>query len=147
MPERLRTIVNQLRRFVSDRRHAPRYPVRLPATVAHVVPAGNAHSHARRPAPTLSGHTRDLSATGLSLILPSVRIGDRYLTGEGRPVQVTLELPAGAINLRAIPVRYERLGEEEEGGERGYIVGAHIMEMDAEDMMRFGEYVRGLAKG
>ena len=97
----------------------------------------------RRP---LRGHTRDLSATGLSLILPAVRIGDRYLTGEGRPVQITLELPAGAIQLRAIPVRYERLGDEE-GGERGYLVGAHIMEMDAEDMTRFGDYVRGLAKG
>lgn len=147
MPERLRTLVNQLRRFVSDRRHAPRYPARLPATVAHVSPAGNARNHAGRPAPTLSGHTRDLSATGLSLVLPAVRIGDRYLTGEGRPVQITLELPAGAVRLRAVPVRYERLGDEEEGGERGYLVGAHIMEMDAEDMLRFGDYVRELAKG
>lgn len=147
MPERLRTLVNHLRRFVSDRRHAPRYPARLPAIVSPVPAAGNARNHAGRPAPTLSGHTRDLSATGLSLVLPAVRIGDRYLTGEGRPVQITLELPAGSVRLRAVPVRYERLGDEEEGGERGYLVGAHIMEMDAEDLARFGEYVRELAKG
>lgn len=146
MPERLRTLVNHLRRFVSDRRHAPRYPARLAASVSPVPAGGNARNRAGRPAPTLSGHTRDLSATGLSLVLPAVRIGDRYLTGEGRPVQITLELPAGAVRLRAVPVRYERLGEEE-GGERGYLVGAHIMEMDAEDLMRFGDYVRELAKG
>ena len=146
MPERLRTLVNHLRRFVSDRRHAPRYPARVPATVSPFTAAGNARNNARWPAPSLNGHTRDLSATGISLVLPAVRIGDRYLTGEGRPVQITLELPAGAVRLRAIPVRYERLGDEE-GGARGYLVGAHIMEMDAEDMMRFGEYVRELAKG
>ncbi|HEX7175213.1 MAG TPA: PilZ domain-containing protein [Pyrinomonadaceae bacterium] len=146
MPERLRTLVNHLRRFVSDRRHAPRYPAHLPATVSHVSSAGNARHHAGRPAPILSGHTRDLSATGISLVLPAIRIGDRYLMGEGRPVQITLELPTGAVQLRAVPMRYERLGDEE-GGERGYLVGAHIMEMDPDDMMRFGEFVRELAKG
>ena len=40
MPERLRTLVNHLRRFVIDRRHAPRYPARLPAVVSPV-PAGS----------------------------------------------------------------------------------------------------------
>jgi hypothetical protein len=140
MPERLRTIVNGLRRFVGERRRAPRHGARLRVTVSL---AEQPHtSHAPR---AVAGHTRDLSATGLGLVLPAIRIGERYLTGEGRRITVALELPARAITLHAAPVRYERL-DEETAGESGYLIGAQITEMDPEDRAHFDEYLRGLKK-
>ncbi len=132
MPERLRTIVNGLRRFVGERRRALRHQVRLRASV----------SLAEHSAQKLSGHTRDLSATGLALILPAIRIGERYLMGEGKQIVVALELPSNSVVIRAMPVRYERL--EEEAGEAGYLVGAHINEMSETDRSLFVEYLRGL---
>jgi hypothetical protein len=145
MPERLRTLVNRLRRFVGERRHAARRAVRLPVSVS-LAPRDNG-SRASASTRALSGHTCDLSATGLGLILPAVRIGDRYLTGEGRTVYVMLELPEGStVHLRAVPVRYERLDETEAGGENGFLVGMHILEMDAPDRTLFFDYVRELGR-
>lgn len=138
MPERLRTIVNGLRRFVGERRHAPRPAARLGVTVSLPGQLARGAEH------SLSGHTRDLSTTGLGLILPAIRIGGRYLMGEGRQIVIALELPTGTIHLRATPVRYERL--EEESAETGYLVGAHITDMSEEDRSMFVEYLRGLRK-
>lgn len=142
MPERLRTLVNRLRRFVGERRHAPRRAARLAVSVSLAPRENGARSHAPR---ALEGHTCDVSATGLGLVLPSVRVGDRYLTGEGRTVHVRLELPDGEVHLRAVPMRYERLEEGDECG-AGYVVGVHILEMDAPDRALFFEYVRKLGR-
>jgi hypothetical protein len=85
----------------------------------------------------LEGFTRDVSATGLALILPAIRIGEHYLTGEGRILRITLEFPTGPIQIDAVPVRYERLDENEP--EKGYLVGVKIAEMSDDDRARFNE--------
>ena len=145
MPEHLRSIVNRIRQFVGDRRHAPRYRARLPCTVS-LMEQENRSAHASTHARTLVGHTHDLSATGLALVLPAIRIGQRYLMGEGRSILVVLELPAGKIRLRATPVRYERLDTETQS-ESGYLIGAHIGEMSDEDRALFIEYLKKLRAG
>lgn len=144
MPERLRSIVNRLRSAVGERRHATRYRASLPVSVSLPGHGGGGAHHAGD-APALAGHTYDLCATGLGLILPAVRIGGRYIMGEGRQVLVTLELPAGSIRFRATPTRYERL--EEGADEKGYFVGAHISEMGQEERALFTEHLRKLRKG
>ena len=139
MPERLRTIVNRLRRFVGERRHAPRHPARLRVTVSLAEENGRrAHAH------SLAGHTRDLSATGIALVLPAIRIGERYLMGEGRTILVSLELPEATVSLRAAPMRYERL--DEDGGAEGYLLGIHITEMSDKDRARFIEYLKTVSR-
>ena len=142
MPERLRTIVNSLRRFVGERRRAPRHAARLRVTVSLAEPPAQP-THAPR---SISGHTCDLSATGLGLVLPAIRIGERYLTGEGRRITVALELPGRTLTLRAAPVRYERL-DEESAPTAGYLIGAHITDISDEDRAYFEEYLHGLRKG
>ncbi|HYE66734.1 MAG TPA: PilZ domain-containing protein [Pyrinomonadaceae bacterium] len=140
MPELMRSIVARFYEFVGHHGCAPRRAARLPLSVSLL------DSHARpngthRP-PTLKGHTRDLSETGLSLIVPSIRLGDRYLTGENRTLRITFELPSGLINLHAAPVRYELLDEDEI--EIGYLIGAHITQMSSSDRTRFIKYLRTL---
>lgn len=139
MPERFRSIVNGLRRFVGERRHAPRHPARLPVEVSLVGPVGKGAARA------LSGYTRDLSATGLGFVVPAIRVGERYLMGEGKQIQITIKLPGGTVSLRAAPVRYERL--DEDAGEAGYLVGAHVTEMGDEDRARLDEYLKVLSRG
>jgi hypothetical protein len=142
MPERLRTAVNYLRRFVGERRRAPRTPARLPVTVS---PHGAGVGEDDDEVPSLEGQTCDLSATGLALRLPAVRIGGRYLTGEGTLLLVTLHLPARPVRLRAAPVRYERL-EGRDGSAAGYLVGAHITHMSDEDRALYTEFLRNAAR-
>jgi hypothetical protein len=133
MAELVRRVVASLREYVGNRRRLPRHAARLAALVALLDERAAAQ-------PTLAGHTRDLSETGLGLVLPAVRLGDRYLTGEGQTLRVTLQLPDAHVRLYATPVRYERL--EGEGGERGYLFGLRLEETDDSDRRRFLDYLK-----
>ncbi len=138
MPELLRNIASRLREFVGKRRYAPRYGTRLNVAVSLLDARPRAYPAA------LEGHTRDLSICGLSLVLPAIRIGERYLTGESHVLRITLRLPTSSIQLHGVPVRYERLGEEDP--DTGYIVGVHVKEMSDKDRALFEEYLRTIAK-
>jgi hypothetical protein len=138
MPELMRSIVARLHRFIGDRRRAPRVSLRVPLTLS--LPGVRVHANGARRAPSLEGFTRDVSATGLALILPAIRIGEHYLTGEGRILRITLEFPDGPLQLDATPVRYERLDESDP--EKGYLVGVQIIEISDHDRARFNGYQR-----
>jgi len=133
MPERLRAIASSLRRLVGERRRHPRVRVRLDASVVLLGARGEGVTS------PLEGYTRDVSACGLAVILPAVRVGERYLAGESQTLAITLRLPARAVRLRATPARYQRL---EEGPDTGYLIGLRIAEMDARDRAALDEYLK-----
>ncbi|HKR62049.1 MAG TPA: PilZ domain-containing protein [Pyrinomonadaceae bacterium] len=137
MSELLRTLVGRLREYAGDRRHMTRYHTRLEVTVS---PATPTKANGRRPA-SLQGYTRDVSANGLGLIMPAIRIGDRYLAGENCRLAITLELPSGPIQLIATSARYEPL---EEPGELGFLIGARITTISDADRKLFGAYLKDL---
>ena len=139
MPELLRSIVARVRGYVADRRRAPRFRLRVPCSVAPFAPGGAG----MRRAPQLTGHTRDLSASGLALILPAVRIGGHYLTGADTKLRVVLELANGPLELVATPVHYDQLGAE--GEEQGYLIGLRIAEMSAAARARYEAQLKQLA--
>lgn len=134
----MRFIAARLRHLVGDRRSAPRRETRLRCTVS-LVDGRNGVSSARRTA-TLEGYTCDVSASGLGLVLPAIRIGERYLTGEGRTLLIQLELPhSDTLRMRCVAVRYERL---EEGETRiGYLVGVRITEIGEAERKSFTAYL------
>ena len=143
MPELVRTIANRLRELVGNRRYAPRRRVRLPVTVSLLEAKPHAaHSAAAQTA--LAGRTHDLSATGLGLILPVIRIGGRYLTGDSQQLRIHLELPAQPVLLHAIPARYERL--ETDDSQTGYFIGAHITHITDADRALLLQYINTLGK-
>ena len=139
MPELLRSIAGRLRVLVGNRRRARRYRVRLRAAVSLLDPKAAANGREAALTPPVDCHTCDLSATGLGLVVPSIRVGERYLTGDGRLLRVALELPSGTLVLRALPVRYERL---EDGTETGYLIGAHLTELPAPDRARLDDFLK-----
>jgi hypothetical protein len=87
----------------------------------------------------MEGHTLDFSASGLALIVPAITLGEHHIVGENRTLNVKLQLPAGTIDLKVVPVRYESLEEHET--ETGYLIGVKILEMSDEDRARFAAYV------
>jgi hypothetical protein len=137
MSEFLRTLVGRLREYAGDRR-APRRRVRLPFTLSLHEPGRKANG--RRPLPTLSGFTHDISATGLALIVPAIRIGGHYLAGGDRSLEVVLELPSGPVNVRVTSVRYEPVDEDR--SEDGYIIGVRITDMTAADRERLKIFLK-----
>jgi hypothetical protein len=117
MPELIRSIANRLREYVGDRRRAPRRRARLALVVALLDERAGAP-------PTVTGHTCDMSASGLGIVLPSIRVGGRYLAGEGQTLRITLKLPHETLRLYGAAVRYERL--EGDGAPAGYLVGVRL---------------------
>ena len=140
MPELARTIAARLREFIGNRRRAIRFRVRLPLRVFLVDQQLHLNG-SRRPA-SISGHTADVSTTGIGLVVPAIRIGEHYLVGENRRLRIELELPGGPIALQGVSVRYERL--EDEGTENGYLIGVSIAEMNERDRDHYVEYVKRL---
>ena len=134
MSELPRRIVSRLRRFIGNRWHSRRVCARLNFTLSLSDPRVN--SNGSRRLPKLDGHTLDVSATGLALIVPAIRIGEHYLAGADRKLHIKLELPNGPVEMKVGTVRYESLEDES-----GYLIGARILEMSDADKASFEKYV------
>ena len=134
MSELPRRIVSRLRRFIGNRRGSRRVRARLNFTLSLSDP--RVSSNGSRRLPKLDGYTLDVSATGLALIVPAIRIGEHYLAGSDRQLHIKLELPTGPVEMKVASVRYEGLDDES-----GYLIGARILEMSDTDRARFVKYV------
>jgi hypothetical protein len=140
MPEIVRSIIGRFCRIIGN--HARRHELRLPLTLSlqdcrtHRAYASTRTSRAA----TISGHTRNISDTGLSLILPSVHFGNRYLMDGELTLKIELEFPAGPINFQVAPVRYEALDENQV--ECGYLVGLRITKIADTERQRLAAYLR-----
>ena len=94
------------------------------------------NSNGSRKLPKLDGYTLDVSATGLALLVPAIRIGEHYLAGDDRKLHVKLELPTGPVEMKVASVRYEGLEDDS-----GYLIGTRILEMSDSDRASFEKYV------
>jgi hypothetical protein len=131
-----------------ERRQSPRHQAKLKAHLLFSVLLVDTQTNADSAPPrslNLVGQTRDISATGLGLVIPVEQIDEKYLTGEESRLQVELYLPTGPVEIRARPVRCERLSETQEKSifTEGYLIGAQITEVS--DPARFIEYLKTLA--
>ena len=139
MPELFRSVVSRVRVYFKDRRKSPRLRVRLIFSVA-INREGNGNGSSNR-ARALQGHTRDLSESGVALLVPQVHLDGHHLAAEGRELMVELQIGSGdPISMVVMPRRYERLEEAELGC--AYLIGAHIVKIDEADQARYLSFVR-----
>ena len=126
----------------ADRRQAPRLDATLDARLEFSVllresqtkEAGVQHLRA------VAGHTLNISAIGLAVVLHAQNIDEQYLTGGEGSMAIELDLPNGlVIEIKATPVRYEK-------HEEGYLIGARISDMTDRDRELFDEYLGELAE-
>jgi hypothetical protein len=144
MSELLRTIINSLRQHVGNRRAAPRYATHLDAALILSVSVGAGSGSSGRVEKEggglrLAGYTRDISQTGLAIIVPAIHVGGQYLTSQNRTLEITLRLPGGPIQLQATPVRYSPL--EDDAKDTGYVIGVRITSMPPRDRARYDAYL------
>jgi hypothetical protein len=144
MPELIRLIANRLREFVGNRRRAPRYRIRLEAemTLSASLPGAKTSAERSGQRLKLAGYTRDISETGMAIIVPTIHIGGQYFTDSNRKLQIVLTLPTGLVELHGRPVRYTPL--EEDAADTGYLIGLAIESMRVTDRARFKDYVETL---
>ena len=137
MPELIRSVVTRARVYFNDRRQSPRLPVRLMFTVS-IVQAMSGKGSIKH---FLNGHTRDISAKGLGLLVPQIHLNGRHLAAEGCSLEVKLQM-GGETNVRIVvmPERYERLDEPELGC--AYLIGARIVTIEEETRFRYLNYIK-----
>jgi hypothetical protein len=126
-----------------DRRQSPRINATLDARLDFSVLMRDAESseggvqHLR----ACSGHTLNVSAHGLAVVLHAQNIDEQYLLGTEGSMAIELDLPNGlSIEFSATPVRYEKLDE-------GYLIGARISEMSERNREFFEAYLREISAG
>jgi hypothetical protein len=128
---------------LEERRQSPRLNANLEARLEFSVlmrDTETSHSgvqHLR----AVAGHTVDISALGLAVVLHAQNIDEQYLLGSEGSMAIELDLPNGlSIEIQATPVRYQKLDE-------GYLIGARISEMTERDRELYLEYLGELAEG
>ena len=139
MPELIRSAVSRARMYFKDRRRSPRVRVRIAFSISVLrqtkLKRLNQNEHGLR------GHTRDISAHGVALLLPQIHLDGYHLAAEGREMRLVLELPTGAISMVIVPKRYEKL----DGAELGcnYLIGARMVRIDEADQIRYENFLNG----
>lgn len=86
--------------------------------------------------PTIKTTTQRIGKESLSFIVPQIRFNDANLAGEGRILQIELELPNDKIKFEAIGEHYERIGQRTSLA--SYLIEAKIFYMSpvAEEIYR-----------
>jgi hypothetical protein len=153
MPELMRSLVARLRTHFGNRRKARRFRRSVSFSVSLFDPKLTREQLEH--APYLEGATLDLSTSGLGLVVPAIRINERYLTAPDQLLHLLLELPSARIEMQVAAVRYEQL-EREEGATaaaaaavaattaRSYLIGVRIADMSDGDRTRFNDYLQSL---
>jgi hypothetical protein len=143
----IRSVTTRLRRYFSDRRkglrRGSRYEARLPLIIT---PLGSAKYAGKRlpNAPSLVGHTRDLSETSLTLLLPAVRVGNVYLTDGENCLEVRLELPGAPVSILTNCVRFEQLPRKDAGCR--YLLAVRIVELQDDARAQYISYLKTVEK-
>jgi hypothetical protein len=125
-----------------ERRQSPRLDANLQARLefsvllreAEAAAGGVQHMRA------VAGHTVNVSAGGLAVMLHAQKIDEQYLSGEEGSMSIELDLPSGgSIEIQATPVRSEKRAD-------GYLIGARISAMSERDRKVFEEYLQEIAR-
>jgi len=124
-----------------ERRQSPRLDANLQARLEFSVLLREAAAGASgvQHMRAVAGHTVNVSAGGLAVMLHAQKIDEQYLSGAEGSMSIELDLPnGGSVEIQATPVRYEKRDD-------GYLIGAQISEMSERDREVFEEYLRELA--
>lgn len=136
--------------YENDRRTTPRHRTQLAIRVLVLVTKRMADE--QESVLTFNGYTHDISESGLALIISARSIDETFLEKENCTMQVVLTLPAGSVEITAVPVRYQHVvGGETDAGQDvptddGFLVGMRITEISAEARARYVAYIRELSQ-
>jgi hypothetical protein len=136
----IRKLVSKFNKSIMERVVPPRKNYEVPIKVWFV--ADRATGRLKLPTETLfiAGETKDLSRSGIAFIVPSIRIQENYLVGEGRMLNAEIDLPDGKVQMRIIGRRYEQVGEHISTSR--YLIGAQIVEMSPENQEVYEDFLR-----
>jgi hypothetical protein len=91
------------------------------------------------------GETIDVSRTGISFLVPSIRTKEKYLVGQERNVNVEIDLPTGKVFMKVLGKRYKKVGIHI-STER-FLVGAAISSLTGSDRENYNAFLQDGHRG
>ena len=144
MSQVLHTLEERLVGWLGARRVARRFrvacEVRLPVGIS--MPNERIDPNAEHYPEPIMGCTHDVSESGLSFVLPWLSLGEERIDVAGYPLRIVLCLPGGIIIVHAETVRCQPLVDEQ--GRDGYLVGARIVRLSAQDQRQYEAFLATL---
>src|ERR1043165_7781529 len=122
----------------SERRVAPRQRINLDFRVLLVATKRGVDGEEQ--VLPLMGYTRDISQSGIALVVSAKSMNVLYNLGQDYTLQLVLTLPNGSVELEVAPVRYEHINEGEKGSR--ILIGAQITRMSDADRVKFDDYLK-----
>jgi hypothetical protein len=136
MANLVRKITAEITGFVWSRLTAPRKKLSVPVTICL-----DSEKNTSPKTLYLKGETKDLSKSGVAILVPAIRIGEKYLVGENRTIYAVMDLPNGKIKLDLTGCRYEQhIGIHDSIAT--YLIGARILQMSDGDWELYDEYLK-----
>jgi hypothetical protein len=125
--------IRKLSRLLNSRRKAPRHNAEHQVSLVAGVAVGEGSR-----AELITGRTRDISATGLSLVLPIEDELQRQRTAVGESARILLVLPTKTVHIHGKVVRSLPFDN------KGQLVGVQIVKIDTDDEAIYTEYLSSL---
>src|SRR3954469_1286256 len=126
-----------------ERRRTPRRRINLGFRVLLV--ATKVSADGEEQTLPLMGYTRDISESGIGLIVSAKCVNVLHGMGQSYTLQLVLTLPVGAVELEIAPVRYQHVNGREAGSR--ILIGANIIRMSDEGRLKFAEYLKAFEEG
>ena len=90
--------------------------------------------------PALKATALQVGKDSISFVVPQIRFNDANLAGEGRILNIELELPNGKVKLEVIGEHYERFGKRTSLAE--YLIQAKIVYINPLEEEVYKNYLR-----
>lgn len=144
-------LVTRLRRaWANNRRGAERYETEVEAQIdARLLLSISLPNVEEKPGAAarprqLIGSTRNVSETGLAIVVSSLRVGTSLITEENCALRIVLDIyPEGVVEMDGAVMHHRPIDEKDK--EAGYLVGVRIGEMSEDDRARYLQYLEKLA--
>jgi hypothetical protein len=121
----------------NERRASPRRSIKIEFRVLLVATKTSAEGEEQ--VLPLIGYTRDISESGLALMVSAKSMSVLYNLSETYTLQLVLTLPVGPVDLEVTPVRYQHINEGSAGSR--ILIGARITKISDEDRTRLSKYL------
>jgi len=145
LPGKFEQFKSKVKELVTERRQFPRREaklvVKLPVGVS--VPNENIDPEAEHYPLPIMGLTRDVSESGLSVIVPTLQLGDEEIAPRGYPLRLVLSLPHDLIIVQSQTVRSDVI--EKADGAPSYLLGLSITRIGDRDRAKYLKFLQQTA--
>jgi hypothetical protein len=136
----IRELIEKLTGVVAERSHSARKKFSVPVRITFDPIKTTGNLSRAYDGLYITGESNDLSKSGVSFVVPSIRIKEFYLVGQERKLKVELDIPGGKVRMKVIGRRYEKVGIHL--STEKYLVGAEITDIGRTDRERYEYFLK-----